>query len=212
MQNGNVPRPNATQRNTLIEQDTAISPPIRALSAKWRAAHQPKRCGAATVKLWSPLSTSGRERGKSWSFLDWVSDKLRDAGFSNQVRTVVALLAVPGALWGIYLFVRWMRGQGLDAEMKRLQTQNIEIQGTLRELTAQIATLRIARKVDTEVREPELVQPTPIAPLGFRNAFLSYAHSDASFVKTIAEIYNRSGNTTYFLMRTCPPVVPGKMR
>jgi hypothetical protein len=48
--------------------------------------------------------------------LDWAGDSAN----SNLVRTVVALLAVPGALWGAYLFVRWMRGSGIDAQLDTL--------------------------------------------------------------------------------------------
>lgn len=48
---------------------------------------------------------------------DWASDPSN----STVVRTFVALLAIPGALWGLYLFIRWLGGRGLDAQMRQLE-------------------------------------------------------------------------------------------
>src|SRR5215470_17872414 len=75
-------------------------------------------------------------------FLQVIFDKLGDAAFSNQIRTVVALLAVPGALWGTYLFIRWMGGRGIVAEIERIQVQNRSIQEVLCDMKVQIAAYK----------------------------------------------------------------------
>jgi hypothetical protein len=46
-------------------------------------------------------------------FLDWAGDTSN----SNAIRTIVALLAIPGALWGGYLFYRWRIGKSLVDEL-----------------------------------------------------------------------------------------------
>jgi NRPS condensation-like uncharacterized protein len=56
---------------------------------------------------------------------DWVSDPAN----SNAVRTLVAVLAIPGAIWGTWLFAQWVRGRGLDAridEIRNIVTTRIE--------------------------------------------------------------------------------------
>ena len=52
--------------------------------------------------------------------IGWAGDSVN----SNAVRTVAALLAIPGALWGFYLFIRWIRGVGLDARVDAIHAQN----------------------------------------------------------------------------------------
>jgi hypothetical protein len=47
----------------------------------------------------------------------WASD----ADNSNFVRTICALFAVPGGLWGAYLFLQWLRGRGLVRQLDELR-------------------------------------------------------------------------------------------
>ena len=60
------------------------------------------------------------------SLTDWLSDSSN----SNAIRAIVALLAIPGALWGFWLFLRWTQGKGIDAQIdqigKQLSTLRIE--------------------------------------------------------------------------------------
>jgi hypothetical protein len=50
-----------------------------------------------------------------YRLLDWAGDSANSAA----VRTIVALLAIPGALWGMYLFTRWMRGRDLASAIDK---------------------------------------------------------------------------------------------
>jgi tetratricopeptide (TPR) repeat protein len=65
--------------------------------------------------------------------LDWASRPET----SNATRTFVALLAVPGALWGFWLFSRWVRGRGLDQRVEQLLDQNGELGARVDQLLAQ---------------------------------------------------------------------------
>ncbi len=61
------------------------------------------------------------------AILAWASDQSN----STAVRTFVALLAVPGALWGVYLFSKWARGSGLDAQVSQIENRLRELQGAI---------------------------------------------------------------------------------
>ncbi len=49
--------------------------------------------------------------------LDWA----KDPNSSNLIRTIAAFLAIPGAIWGIYLFSKWVRGKGIDSQLEEIK-------------------------------------------------------------------------------------------
>lgn len=50
-------------------------------------------------------------------FIAWASD----AENSNLVGTLAALIAVPGAVWGTYLFVQWVRGRSVVRQLDQIR-------------------------------------------------------------------------------------------
>ena len=47
------------------------------------------------------------------NFLPWLSQ----ASNSNLLRSIGAIVSLPGALWGAWLFFRWLRGTGIDSTL-----------------------------------------------------------------------------------------------
>src|ERR1051325_1664375 len=53
----------------------------------------------------------------SWQqLIAWASDPTTTRSF----QTIAAILAIPGAMWGAYLFIKWMRGRGIDTTLESL--------------------------------------------------------------------------------------------
>jgi hypothetical protein len=71
---------------------------------------------------------------------------------SNLVRSIAALIAIPGGIWGCYLFWRWRRGRGIDAVLdgvderqKTLEVTINEIKGLLHDIIAKIDLTKLKR-------------------------------------------------------------------
>lgn len=52
------------------------------------------------------------------------------------LRILVTLLAIPGALWGLHLFRRWLRGEGIDRKIDELGRQYRSLQDSVCKITA----------------------------------------------------------------------------
>lgn len=131
-----------------------------------------------------------------------ILEKFSEESFSNQVRTAVALLAVPGGLWGAYLFFRWMRGQGIHSDIQQIKAQNRDMQEVLQELQKKIELLTAGSEVSvtTDLKRRFSVESSAkvILPEAGRlvrlerRAFLCYAYEDREWVAPIMEYLTRT--------------------
>jgi hypothetical protein len=64
------------------------------------------------------------QQAAAWSasFLEWAVQWASETANSNLVRTIAALIGIPYALWGCYLFVRWLFGRGLDKTVDQIHS------------------------------------------------------------------------------------------
>lgn len=60
------------------------------------------------------------------------------------LRILVTLLAIPGALWGLHLFRRWLRGEGIDRKIDELGRQYRSLQDSVCKITADKTRERMA--------------------------------------------------------------------
>lgn len=60
--------------------------------------------------------------------LNWLGDDSN----SRLLRVGVALLAIPGALWGVHLFLRWLRGEGIDRKIDAMEAALVELRELLK--------------------------------------------------------------------------------
>ena len=78
-------------------------------------------------------------------FIDWASDPAH----STFLRTLVTLLSLPGILWGCYLCVRWLRGQGIDHSIDDILARTKELQEDFKKVIHFPETGRSERHVAT---------------------------------------------------------------
>lgn len=62
-----------------------------------------------------------------WSLIDWLYD---EANWTI-IRVSIALLSVPGAIWGAHLFILWLRNRGIDRRVDGINQTLQRLQSTL---------------------------------------------------------------------------------
>jgi uncharacterized protein YoxC len=71
------------------------------------------------------------------SILEWLGDTKN----SNLIRAIVALMAIPSAVWGAYLFARFISGKGMTQQLDAMAKQNEELLTQNRELNGAVQQL-----------------------------------------------------------------------
>jgi thioredoxin len=103
-----------------------------------------------------------------YDLISWAADTAN----SNLVRTFAAIVGIPGALWGSYLFWRWMNGEGIDRTVNEIHNrsmilyeQNLLLQTSMQNLVARLETTKIsdANVTGTKNRGPESQSPARTA-------------------------------------------------
>lgn len=132
---------------------------------------------------------------------------LSDPGISNLIRTLAALLAIPGALYGAYLFVRWIWGHGPDAQARATHELVLDLKSKIEAMNQNKrpdAPERIEASPSSTIQglDEELVkrsQALSSKSISKRKAFISYALADKQLVQAIANAYEASTDITVFL-------------
>lgn len=89
--------------------------------------------------------------------IEWAGDQFN----SNFVRTIGALVAIPGGLWGCYLFVRWLMGKGLDASVEQIRKQNEDLKRDIERLI-----IYVQARDGKDIAPSMVPKETPTPPQG----------------------------------------------
>lgn len=76
----------------------------------------------------------------------------------DSLKLICLLLTIPGALWGLHLFNRWLRGEGLDTKIDQINRDQAALRKELKRIAADRGKERtvitaLARALEAQTRE-----------------------------------------------------------